>query len=324
MVDKIGQKVDSVNAARSTVFHAYCETGEWPAGLQHLPERDIEEIQKWKVPMPFVCKFGSEQVTLPYPDSLREVRVALDADFEAVDVPRDVPQSEIATRYPNVMVCGHLDMAWVLKDRDLVIVSDIKSIIFTAKERCDSLQLHGYGLGAAAKFGVSRYLTSIWDASDGRYYVAASPVDLNSFEADEIRDRIRKASEDRDGNFLTGPHCSGCWKRDVCEAHLVNVPESEFKALFDGTATEADIRNALVRKKQLETIRDKVDELCKSWVERHGPVRSEDGRKHWRPEMRTKSSTDYKAVMRDLGVENFDAYKRDGKPHPVFEWRNRE
>lgn len=319
-VDKIGQDVETTQAARSTVFHAYCDTGKWPPEIRNLPESDIEEISKWRVPMPFVYKVGDVTHALQYKNAIREVRVALDWDFNYVRIDPELPQSEIAAKHPEVMICGHLDMAWDVPGQDLVIISDIKSSIFAVKERTASLQLHGYGMALATFLNRGRYLTSIWDASDGRYYVAAKPVSLDGFEAAEIQDRIKRAAEERDGGFVTGTHCSGCWKRSNCPAHLVDVPEGEFKAILSGQAMERDVREALVKKKQLQDLYERVDEACKAWVKQHGPVRSEDGKKQYRCELRRKSSYDYPAIQQALGVDSLDGYKKSVE-HPAFDWR---
>jgi hypothetical protein len=324
MPDKIGLDVETTQSSRSTVFHAYCDTGKWPDGLRSLPEADREEIGGWKVPMPFVYKVGNVTHALPYSSAYRETRVALDKDFNAVIVDKDIPQSEIAAVHPEVMVVGHLDMAWVVDD--LVIICDIKSSIFAVKDRCDSLQLHGYGMGLAVLLNKPRYLTSIWDASDGRYYVNFNgAMELDSFEAEEIKDRIRRASEDREGGFRTGTHCSGCWKRSHCPAHLVDVPEGDFKALLSGQATQKDVREALVKLKQIGDLTNRVGQSVKDWVSQHGPVLSEDGKKHYRVEMRAgKDSLDKDAVQKALGVENLNDYMKKGKEYPVFDWRKRD
>lgn len=323
MVDKIGQDVESTQSARSTVFHAYCDTGKWPEEVKHLPEADREEIGQWRVPMPFVYKTGDVTHALQYPNAYRETRVALDWNFAPVIIDKGVAQADIATAHPEVMVVGHLDMAWVVGD--LVIVCDIKSSIFAVKERCDSLQLHGYGLALAVLLGKSRYLTSIWDASDGKYYVAGHAIELDSFECEDIKDRIRNAATERDGGFRTGTHCSGCWKRSNCPAHLVDVPEGEFKALLSGQATHKDVREALVKLKQMGDLANRVGQAAKDWVVQHGPVPSEDGKKHYRCEMRGgKAALDKTAVQRALGVSTLDEYMKPGKDFPVFDWRKKD
>lgn len=322
-VDKIGQDVESTQAARSTVFHAYCETGKWPDGLRTLPEADREEISKWCVPMPFVMKSGNVTHALPYKEAMREERVAVDERFNYVDVPREVPQSEIAALYPQAIITGHLDMAWHIPSLDLVVVCDIKSSIFAVKEGTSSLQLHGYGLALAAKLGASRYLTAIWDASEGRYYVAAEAVEVDSFEACDLKDRIRFAASEREGGFRTGIHCGGCWKRSGCPAHLVDVPEGDFKAILGGTATEKDVREALVKVQQTEDLAKEVRKSIKAWINTHGYVRSEDAKKVYRAEMRAgKKTLDEDAVTAALGVQTLNDYMKVGSPFPQYSWRN--
>src|SRR5688572_14425212 len=86
-VDKIGQDIETTQSFRSTVFHEYCDTGKWPDALRALPEADREEIGKWVVPMPFVLKAGNVTHALPYKGAMREMRVALDKDFNYVEIP---------------------------------------------------------------------------------------------------------------------------------------------------------------------------------------------------------------------------------------------
>jgi len=319
-VDRIGLDVETNNSARSTVFHEYCDTGKWPAELMTLPLADREEIQKWRVPMPFDYQVGGVSNLLQYSNAYRETRVALDKNFEFVAIPLDVQQADIETYFPQAMVVGHLDMAWDIEASDLVVICDIKSSIYAVKERTDSLQLHGYGIALCKLLGRGRYVTAIWDASEGRYYVADSAIEMDGFEVATIKDRIRRAASERDGNFRVGTHCSGCWKRSHCPAHLVDVPEGDFKAILSGQATEAEVRETLIKKKQLKDLHDRVDEACKAWVKLHGPVRSEDGKKWWRCELRERTRLDEKAVATALGVENLDGYKASFE-HTQFDWR---
>lgn len=324
-VDNVGQEVESTQAARSTIFHAYCESGVWSPDIYHLPEADREEIQKWRVPMPFTYRVGDVAHLLQYKNSRKEWRVAVDKNFKHVDVPADVPQAEIAERYPQVMICGHIDMAWILPEHDLIIICDIKSSIFAVKEGNRSLQLHGYGLAACAATGIGRYVTAIWDASEGKYHVGREAIEVDDFEAGDLKARIRLASAERDGAFRTGTHCSHCWKRTHCPAHLADVPEGDFAPLLSGKATEADVRKALVGLKRLGDLKERVSEACQTWVQQHGPVRSEDGKKWWRCEMRAgRSGYDYSAIMKALGVDSLDDFKRPGREHTHHDWRNIE
>lgn len=319
-VDRVGLNVESTNSARSTVFHEYCDTGKWPAELMHLPPEDREEIQKWRVPMPFSCTVNGVTHMLQYQNAYREARVALDKDFKFVAIPHEVPQADIPTLYPQAMVVGHLDMAWDFEQSDIVIICDIKSSIYAVKERTDSLQLHGYGIAMCEFLGRGRYLNCIWDASAGRYHVASEPIEMDGFEVASIKDRIRRAASERDGNFRVGDHCSGCWKRSHCPAHLVDVPEGEFKAILSGQATEADVRAAITKKKQIGDLHDSVDKAIKAWVRQHGPVRSADGTKWYRCELRARTGLDKKAVAAALGVADLSSFERETESE-YFDWR---
>jgi hypothetical protein len=54
-------------------------------------------------------------------------------------------------------------------------------------------------------------------------------------------------------------------------------------------------------------------------------VLSEDGKKHYRVEMRAgKDSLDKDAVQQALGVQNLNDYMKKGKEYPVFDWRKRD
>lgn len=323
MVDRIGKNVSSTQSDRSTVFHAYCETGIWPATISQLPQVDIDAIKTWHKPIPFPYSVGGVTYQLHYENAMKETRVALDSNFEPVDVPLDVPQGKIAELYPNVMTCGHLDMAWLIPEQDLIIVCDIKSSIFAVPDRCESLQLHGYGIAAAKKFGFNRYVTGIWDAQNGEYLTRRTAVEMDGFEVLELMDRIRFACSERPEQYTTGDHCGGCWKRFNCDAHLVETTEGDFAPLLNGTATEADVRHAIVKLKSLSDLREKVKDATEAWVRLNGYVRSEDGKKLYRATLREgRPSTDYKAIARDLGVNDLETYKTKGKPHEAFVWVN--
>lgn len=315
--DSISVGVETTNAFRSTIFHKRCETGEWDTELlKRLPRSDFEEISKWKVPANLHTEFG----IVSYKHAVKEEIVALDSGFNIVDVPNDISQEDFE-KIPEVMVGGHLDMAWQYGHE--VVVCDIKSSIFAVKDRAESLQLHGYGIGYAKKVGASRYLTAIWDACDGKYYVANRIIDIDSFECLEIQERIRNAANNRSG-LVRGEHCSGCWKRDVCPAHLVDASTGNeaFDRVLGGTATESDIRKALTDCKSLGDLANKVSDACKSWVDRHGPVRSEDGKKRWTGALRSgKASLDQKAVASELGLDDLKRFMKPGNDYKVYDWR---
>ncbi len=323
--DTIGANIESTNALRSTIFHKYCETGVWDDAIKRLPPSDVEEIEKWKVPTPLHTFVDGKKLKLDYKDAVKEVRVSLDKDFNFVELPEGIKPDDIQSQFPNVLCSGTLDIGWDLPELGLVVISDIKSSIFAVKARCKSLQLHGYGIGLAKKLGRPRYLVGVWDANDGKHYVDDTVISLDSFEYEEYKGRIKTASENRVGSFVKGTHCSGCWKRDACPAHLVDVPDSEFASLFNGTATEADVRAALIAAKAMKDKYEKVKDICESWVQRHGPVRSEDGLKVWQPFLRNgRKSLDTSAVAAKLEVDNLDAFMKAGQPYQIYDWVNKK
>jgi hypothetical protein len=325
MADKLGGDVASVNASRSTCFHEFCATGRWPEETNNLPKQDKEEVFRWKKPGPMVFNHDDVTLKLHYKDAMKELIVAVDSDFNWVEIDPSVPQKKIAEMYPSAMAVGHLDMAWYIPEFKLVVINDIKSSIFAVKSRTESLQLHGYGLALCQKLGGERYITAIWDATEGKHYIAKQSIRLDSWECEEYKERIRTAHRNSFGDtYTTGSGCGGCWKRDICPAHLVDVSDdNRFKEVLAGTATMKEIRKALVDLKQLEDLAKKVKDICKSWAERHGSVLSEDGKKQWGPAMRSgKKSLDTHAVARALEVENLSEYMREGQDYIVFDWRN--
>lgn len=319
MSDQLQKDVESSNAFRSTVFHKFCETGEWPKEINKLSEQDRTEIGRWKVPNHFVHEVLG--LSLLYKNSDKERLLALDSDFNFIpNLPNDISQEDLE-KVPNLMTAGHLDMAWDIPELDLVVIFDIKSSIFAVKDKCESLQLHAYGLAYAKLKGRSKYITGIWDASEGEDYWG-KVYEVNTFSFEAIKDRIRTACNNTSTKYTRGTHCGSCWKRDSCPAHLTDLgDENRFKKIFDGTGTEKDFREALIAVKGLGELANKVTEACRGWAERHGGIRSEDGRKSYRPiMMKGRKSLDEDAVAAKLGVRNLDAYRVSGNDFRKFDW----
>jgi hypothetical protein len=318
MSDQLMAGVNTSNAFRSTVFHAYCETGEWPATFKNLSAQDQSEIRRWKKPTDFIYK--EPNLRLKYSEADKERILGLDNDFNFLPLDSKLSQEELQ-KIPNLMTAGHLDMAWDVPEFDLVVISDIKSSVFAVKDRCESLQLHAYGLAYSLLKGRSKYITGIWDASDGKHYYG-NVTETSTFDYEAIKERIRTACNNDSTQYTKGTHCSGCWKRDSCPAHLVDLgDQNRFSKLFDGTATETDIREALVAAKGLGELANKVSDRCKEWVKSHGPVRSEDGCKMWQARLRTgRKSLNQEKIMSDLGLESLDKYMDRGEDYLVFDW----
>lgn len=320
--NEIGTEYETTQSARSTVFHKYCETGSWPDAIKNLPEEDIEEIGRWKVPEPFRVSVNNIEKVLAYQQAVKEQTVALDDRFNYLDIDDSVPQNQIATKYPNCIICGHLDMAWDLPELDLVVISDIKSSIYAVKDRTNSLQLHGYGISFAKKMKRSRYIPCIWDASEGKNYIG-DLVDISGFDISDLEERIMNAVRNVGGNYKTGSHCTSCWKRRVCPAHHVEADSfNEFAAILNGSTLDSDVRTAIIHLKRMKDTAAKVEELVKDVVRRKGSVLSEDGSKVYCCALRAgRKSLDDKAVAKALGLSTLDKYMKQGKPYECFDWR---
>lgn len=317
--DQLGVGVNTSNAFRSTCFHKYCETGTWPEEAKRLSEQDLTEIRRWKKPKPFI--YQEPKLVLNYEDADKELILGLDRDFSFIALDSKLSQEELQ-QIPNLMTCGHLDMGWDIPEYDLVVVSDIKSSIFAVKDRCESLQLHAYGFSYALLKGRSKYITGIWDASEGKHYYGKI-TETGSWDFESIKDRIKTACNNDAKEYTKGTHCSGCWKRDSCPAHLIDLDgDHRFAKLFNGTATEADVRQALVDVKGLGELANKVTDFCRDWSARHGPIRSEDGRKQWSAALRAgRKSLDTELVMNKLGVDSLETFMKEGDEYRVYDWR---
>jgi hypothetical protein len=323
MSDKIGVDVASVNAARSTCFHSFAETGRWPESVNNLPEQDFAEIQRWKVPTLLIHKEGDTVHRLEYKDSIKETRVSLDKDFNFVETREGILPNQIGDEYPNVMCSGTADMAWHIPALNLVVVEDIKSSVFAVKSREKSLQLHAYGIAFAKKLGAKYYKVGIWDATDGKHYMG-TVIDVDSWECEEYKERIRTACNNVGDKFTTGTHCGGCWKREICPSHIVKLPDdSQFAKVFGPNPTVEDIRQALVEVNKAKTILKKVTDIAEGWADRHGGIPSEDGSKIFKARLRSgRTSLDKGAIMSELGLNSLDKFEKQGNDYAAYDWYN--
>lgn len=316
--DKLAKNVQSTAALRSTCFHKYAETGKWPEEIKRLPEVDVTEISRWKTPKDLNHPDG---FALRYHQADKERLVCLDNNLNYLEIPNDTKQEDLESN-PDIFLAGHLDMAWDFPELDLVVIVDIKSSIFAVKDRGESLQLHAYGFAYAKLKGRNNYLPGIWDASDAKYFFGKK-VTIGSFEHESIGDRLKIAGNNNDPMYTKGTHCASCWKRDSCPAHLVDLPgDDRFAKLFNGEANEALIREAIIEAKRLFDRGNKLQDLAKSWVDRRGPVRSEDGRKEYKVQLRSgKKSLDTSKVMAALNVNSLDEYMKQGDDYAAYDWR---
>ena len=324
--DKVGAGNESIRAKRSTVFHKYCETGKWPKEINRLPPEDVEEIRRWKVPTKHKLTRGDFSMEIDYEKSTKELVVAIDKDFNFVDVDPSVPPDDtFRSKYPNVIVRGSLDFGFHFPSFGLVVVVDVKSSIYAVKDMDKSLQLHGYGIGYAKKMGATRYLVGIWDASDGKYYFANDIIEVDSFEYEAYKNDIIQISQQTEENLVTGQHCSGCWDRFSCPSHVLSSVDADKPELrlLTGKASESDVLESLQVAVRLKDRVKLIEDAAKAWANIKGPVLDHKTNKVWGPVLkRGKKSLDQERVMNDLGVSSLDSYMSVGNSYNQYQWKN--
>jgi hypothetical protein len=169
LVDKQVEELEFSRTLRGTVFHHYCETGEWGDKYDLLSKDDKEEIQEWKVPHSYIHGVLGE---LSYSSAVKEYKVKF----------RHGPGD-------SEYIPGTLDMFWIIDD--LAVVVDIKSNIRAVSDGVDSLQLHGYGHALLHEFPQLRgYIQGIYSAIDGTWHLPAKPVIRDSWEQMELEDTM--------------------------------------------------------------------------------------------------------------------------------------
>jgi hypothetical protein len=237
-------------AAQSTAFHAWCaQAPEAEDLIALLSEPERAELRSWAKPTPFEW----QGARVEYSAALTEYEVGI---TEAGDA--------CAVTDPNVLVTGHLDMLWTLDIAGVryALIGDIKRTVFTSTT--DTLQLAAYGFAAAAKFDCDAYLPVLWIPTDGEWIVG-KPVDLTSREAMAIWRRIVLAAKREPTEYSTGSHCSGCWSRTRCPAHMVQLAYDTL--VVPGTSVDQPTPEQ-ARQLLLDYYRHKDTlEAAKSWLD---------------------------------------------------------
>jgi hypothetical protein len=308
LVDKQVEDLEFSRTLRGTVFHHYCETGEWGEKFSLLSKDDQEEIQSWKVPFGYDMEDGT--ATLLYSEAVKEYRVKFKHGPGELE-----------------FIPGTLDMFWMVDD--LAVVVDIKSNIRAVSDGIDSIQLHGYGHALLHEFSeLKGYIQGIYSAMDGTWHLAPKPVVRDSWEQMELEDTMVRAIRQPFQGYHIGTHCSGCWKRARCPAFLIETHEAPtFGAVIAGRATSDEARAALIMRDRMKASLETIDEALKTWVTQHGPIPSEDGKKSWRPhQMPGRTGWDKRKVQALLdksGATEKD-YETQSASYQVFSWKKAE
>lgn len=306
-------------AAMSTAFHALCDdqakgnnaSKETETKLAKLTAAEIEEIKTWRYPEDFVV-LGIE---LRYSEAETEVTCALGQDGEHIDGDTD-----------KAITVGHADMFWVIRaeidgeEVKVVVVGDIKKSAWTTIDGPSSLQLSTYGFALAQKTNADYFVPCIWIAEDGTWLVG-DPVSMYSLEASKLWSKIHHAATHQSDDFATGPHCTECWSRLQCPAHMVRygdvlvVPGTLESELDQDSALEL-IRHT----KQLEDTAKAAKDYLKEWVRRNGEIPDGNGKK-WGP-VRTNGremTASPKKLRESLG-EEAEMFIFRSKPSEQFRW----
>lgn len=297
-------------AAMSTAAHAvFAGAPEARLLLDALTTKERAEVLEYKRPTPLEV-FGC---SLAYEDFRTEFSVAL------------TDKCELPGLDDEPAFTGHPDMAAVvaIKGRKIAIIGDIKRRgIWTTTEGTDSLQLHGYGLAWALENDCDGWITAIWNAVDGGWTVREEVVWLNSEDWQLVVNKMRSTLLPGNG-FATGPHCSGCWSRLRCPAHMVRL---DGRDVVPGTSLEElDNDKALEMLQTLKRNEDTNDALRKhlvAWADANDGIRDGYG-KVWRA-VKTKgreSSLPPKRLREELG-EVAEAYITRGADYYQHRWTN--
>jgi hypothetical protein len=310
LVDKQVEELEFTRTLRGTVFHHYCEKGEWPPEFAQLPKKDQDEIRDWKVPYGVdVEGFGF----LAYQDAEKEAEVSLRF---GVGADEHIP--------------GHVDMHWLafhqVTKKLYVIVNDIKSNARAVADGTESLQLHGYGMALCQKYDeVAGYLPGIYSASDGTWIFRREPVDRDSMEYLELEDTFARVLRRPFSGYHIGTHCGGCFKRTRCPAYLIETHEAPtFARVISGQANAGEAREALVMANRMKASLETIEQALKDWVVQHGPIPSEDGKKSWRPhDMPGRESLDKRKLFEFVKQHGGDPedFMSVGNRYQVFSWK---
>jgi len=205
---------------------------------------------------------------------------------------------------PHILSAGTGDCGW--PDGDAAAVVDWKSgarAAFNVPRPGDNLQLALYGLGLADRWSKPKMKLGIYLAREGKWLW--DTLHLDSAEGTALWERTRAAALRDPEEAVIGPHCTDCYVRLKCPAHLLPVldlgeRENVLAPLTAGTPGGLVEPARLVRLinacKAMEDLSKAGKDWLKAYVKKHGPIVS-DG-KQWGPiEERGRETTSIGALM---------------------------
>lgn len=237
----------------------------------------------------------------------------------------------LATPYEDTSAItrGTADCVW--EGDDEVMVLDFKSgarAAWNVPIPRDNLQLAAYGLAFADALNKPKMRLGLYLAAEGKWLWDL--LDLDSREATELWARVRAAALRDPDEAVTGPHCTECWVRLHCRAHLVPAISTFERTLALGPLANGNtpieprrLLRMIQACKAMEDLADAGKDWLKAYVKQHGPIVVEG--KQWGPvEQKGRESTSVKA-LKDSGLYDravaVGAVKQ-GAPTLTHRWTN--
>jgi len=229
---------------------------------------------------------------------------------------------------PEAITQGTADCVW--SEPDEAVVLDFKSgarAAFNVPAPRDNLQLAGYGIAHADRFGKSKMRLGLYLAAEGRWIWDL--VDLDSPAGTALWERVRAAALRDPDEAVVGPHCSDCYVRLRCRAHLLpalsapdRVSALEPLTAPGGLVEPRKLMRLLHACQAMEAIADKGKEFLRAYVKEHGPF-VVDGQQ-WGPiEVKGREATSVKALKEAGLYERALAVGavRQGPPTHQHRWK---
>lgn len=260
------------NTIIGSAFHAIA--GDQPdavARLELLTPDEAHELSTWK--RPDDIELGG--VALRYADATKETLVGLDEGCGYIDAQVDDAGNYV--ELPRLLVPARPDMYWVAGGT--VFVGDIKTGEHPILGGPLSLQFVAPALALCDKHGADFFRTGIWWAREGRWEWSEQ-IAVDSPLAVQLWQRIRRAATNPPVPVV-GAHCSGCFQRAFCPAHMLPATQLETDLaplVKPGGLTAENALKAHLMLQALGKLLDTGKDTLKAWLQGHGAVKLEGGK----------------------------------------------
>lgn len=303
-----------IAAAQSTAYHARAARQKDALELMaRLPDDVRAEAMAW--PLPQETEVLGRK--LHYDDATYEACVGLTADLEAC-----------AIDSPACASPGHVDAYWDPFDYEghsIVPLVDLKRSRYTAT--LSSLQLQAYGWALAQLCGADGYVAGIYVISDATWRWPKAPVVLADLDTLPLAAKLQAAVTNTSGEAVMGPHCTECYSRAKCPAHLLPAVAATgeeggvYRSIAANGIDSSNAGQGVLMLDSLKTLAKRLEESLKAHVEANGPVVL--GGKQWSKCGGGKPGTrlDAKSLQRDY-PDLCAGYLRDYETPPAFRWSN--